>query len=195
VPTPGCRTIDEVSSYLKVPPERIIKSLLCRVDGEVIVVLVRGDHGLNEVKLRNALGAMSVEWLSPEEVERLLGVEAGFIGPVGARFPVYADISVQGMHNAVVGANRSGYHLTGVSAGRDFDVHRYLDLRLAASGDCCPRCKQGTLELVRGIEVGQIFQLGTKYSEPLGAVYTDEKGQERFIVMGCYGIGVGRTAA
>jgi prolyl-tRNA synthetase len=194
VDTPGTRTIEAVTAFLSVPSERLIKTLVFRAGDEVVVALVRGDHELNEVKLKGLLGADQVELADPVLVEQVTGAPMGFAGPVGIELRIVADHAVEGMRNAVTGGNRADVHLRNVNPGRDFTVDRFADLRVVTPEDPCPRCG-GELRFSRGIEVGHIFKLGTKYSRSMGATYLDENGKESPIVMGCYGIGVGRTVA
>ena len=194
VDTPGTRTIEAVTSFLSVPAERLIKTLIFRAGEAVVVALVRGDHELNEVKLKALLEADQVELADPALVERVTGAPMGFAGPVGIDLRIVADHAVAGMRNAVTGGNRADLHLRNVNPDRDFTVDRFGDLRVVTQEDPCPRCG-GRLRFGRGIEVGHIFKLGTKYSRAMGATYLDENGREIPIVMGCYGIGVGRTVA
>jgi prolyl-tRNA synthetase len=191
VETPGARTIDEVSGMLGVEPATLIKSLpVVTPDGRTTLVLVRGDHTMNENKLQNALGS-EFRPANEEEIVATFGAEPGFIGPVGVSVDVLADAALEhGVY--VTGANRNGYHLRGVEPGRDFSA-RFADVRKVEAGDRCPR--GGTIHIEPAIEVGNIFKLGTRYSEPLDARYLDEAGEERPIVMGSYGIGPARIAA
>jgi prolyl-tRNA synthetase len=191
VETPGARTIEEVSALLGIDPATLIKSLpVVTPDGRTTLVLVRGDHTMNEIKLQNALGA-EFRPSTEEEIVSTFAAEPGFIGPVGVTVDVLADSSLQrGVY--VTGANRNGYHLRGVEPGRDFNP-RFADVRKVEAGDRCPL--GGTIVIEPAIEVGNIFKLGTRYSEPLGATYLDESGVERPIVMGSYGIGPARIAA
>ncbi|MED4924172.1 proline--tRNA ligase [Anoxybacillus geothermalis] len=196
VATPGQKTIDEVASYLQVSPERCIKSLLFNVDGRYVLVLVRGDHEANEVKVKNVLDATVVELATPEETERVMGAPVGSLGPIGVSeaVMVIADHAVAAIVNGVCGANEEGYHYIGVNPDRDFAVSQYADLRFVQEGDPSPDGK-GTIRFARGIEVGHVFKLGTKYSEAMNAVYLDENGQTKTMIMGCYGIGVSRLVA
>lgn len=193
VSTPGQKTIEEVSAFLKARPERLIKTLIYETDKGLIAALVRGDGQINEFKLRNAVGAVFVKLAEEEAVRKATGAPVGFAGPVKLNIPVYADFNVRGMYDAITGANEPDAHLLHVSASRDFRA-AYVDIRNAEAGDRCPRC-EGSFEIKRGIEVGHIFKLGTKYSEAMGANFLDEEGKEQVVIMGCYGIGVGRTAA
>lgn len=193
ISTPDVKTVEEVCEFLNVRPDKLVKTLIFDTDQGPIVGLVRGDHTLKEAKLKEAIG---VEWCQLAEERTVLEVTkapSGFSGPVGLKIPVYADYAIAGMEDFVVGANAHDEHLVGVNVS-DFNIDKYLDLRRARSGDSCPRCG-GNFEEYRGIEVGQVFYLGMKYSKPMGAVYLDEKGQKKDMAMGCYGIGIGRTAA
>ena len=195
VPTPGKKTVEEVTAFLKVPATQLVKTLLYRADGKTVAVLIRGDHEVNEVKLKKALGATDLVMADSATVEQLSGAPVGFAGPIGLKgVPLIADLSVKGLVNVVVGGNAADTHWVDVTPGRDFTPHRYTDLRYAVAGDACPRCAK-PLRIVRGIEVGHVFMLGTKYSEKMKALYLDKQGREQMMVMGCYGIGVGRTAA
>lgn len=193
IETPGKKTVEEVCEFLKVKPEQLVKTLIFDTDQGPIAGLVRGDHHLKEAKLKEAAG---VEWCNMAEdrtISEVTNAPSGFAGPVGLKIPIYADNAVASMEDFVVGANASDSHLTGANLG-DFKVEKFVDIRRAVAGDRCPRC-DGTFEEHRGIEVGQVFYLGTKYSESMGAEYTDEEGNKKPCVMGCYGIGIGRTAA
>ncbi|AMX84006.1 proline--tRNA ligase [Geobacillus subterraneus] len=196
VATPGQKTIAEVASYLQVAPERCIKSLLFNVDGRYVLVLVRGDHEANDVKVKNVLDATVVELAAPEETERVMNCPVGSLGPIGVseEVTIIADHAVAAIVNGVCGANEEGYHYTGVNPDRDFTVSQYADLRFVQEGDPSPD-GNGTIRFARGIEVGHVFKLGTKYSEAMNAVYLDENGQTQTMIMGCYGIGVSRLVA
>ena len=192
VPTPGVRTIAEVAALLGIDPRLTIKSLLyVAPKAGPVLALVRGDHALHERKLARALGE-EPRPAHPDEVREALGAPVGSVGPVGAPVPVLADEALRA-GAWVVGANREGFHLRGVAAGRDFEC-RFVDLHTVAAGEACPRCG-APLDVERVIEIGNIFKLGTKYSVPLKAMYLDEAGHERPIVMGSYGIGPARIAA
>jgi len=196
VQTPEKRTVEEVTRFLKVNARRLVKTLIYLADGEPVAALVRGDHELNEIKLKNVLDANEVALADKDTVEKVTEAPSGFAGPVGLRgMRVIADGSVKPMKNFVVGANEQDAHYVNVNHGRDFAVDRFEDIRNVVKGDPCPKCSSGGLEIHRGIEVGHIFMLGTKYSEALGCTYLDEDGSEKPMVMGCYGIGVTRTAA
>jgi prolyl-tRNA synthetase len=190
VPTPGLTTVDEVSSALGVPAGALLKAVPVVADERgLVMVLVRGDHRLNEIKLRNGMGE-GFRQAAPEEIAERIG-PAGFIGPVGAQVPVVKDAAIGG-EGYVCGANRPDAHLIGVAPGRDFEFEE-LDVRTVEAGDIAPG--GGVIEIEPAIEVGNIFKLGTRYSVPLGATYLDESGAERPIVMGSYGIGPARIVA
>ncbi|MBM4266942.1 MAG: proline--tRNA ligase [Deltaproteobacteria bacterium] len=197
VSTPNRRTVEDVSSYLDIPADRFIKTLIfVREDGSPIAALVRGDQMLSEAKLRVALGVPWVGLADADVVRRVTGASVGFAGPVGLDAPILADQTLEGIRGAASGANQDDEHLVGVEHGRDFgDGVTFADLREARAGDRCARCGEGTYEIYRGIEVGQVFYLGTKYSTALGATFLDASGQSQVMEMGCYGIGVSRTLA
>ena len=194
VATPGRRTIGEVSDFLAIDPATLIKTLLFETSVGDVAVLVSGIHEVNEIKVRNHLGADWIRLASEDRVRETTGAPSGFAGPVGLAVRTIADHSVRSIASGAAGANEKDAHLVDVVPGRDFLPEAYADLRVAREGDPCPRCG-GSLRFSRGIEVGHVFRLGTKYSEAMRAVYLDEGGKERVAVMGCYGIGVGRTAA
>jgi prolyl-tRNA synthetase len=190
IATPGLTTIEDVSGSLGLPAGALVKALPVVVEGRgLVMVLVRGDHRLNEVKLRNALGA-DFRQAGAEEIEAEVG-PVGFIGPVGAKLPVLKDAAISG-DSYVTGANRPDAHLRGVRPGRDFDFEE-VDVRSVEAGDTAPG--GDAIEIVTAIEIGNIFKLGSRYSEPLGATFLDEEGREQPIVMGSYGIGPARIAA
>ncbi|MBI3794301.1 MAG: proline--tRNA ligase, partial [Nitrospinae bacterium] len=197
VETPAQKTIEEVSAFLKISPERFIKTLVYSVnDGaEFVAVLVRGDCEVNEHKVKNKLGADSLELATFEKVRELVGASAGFVGPRGLKLKIVADELLRGIKNAVSGANKDGWHTTGIEEGRDFQPSVWADARNARKGDACARCGEDVLEFHRGIEVGHVFKLGTKYSKAMKAVYLDADGKEQTMVMGTYGVGVGRIVA
>lgn len=195
VATPEKRTIEEVSDFLGVSAASMVKTLVLIADDEPVVALVRGDHELNEIKLKNALGCDSIEMAGDDIVQKVTGAPVGFAGPVGLPVKVIADLFVKGMKNIVTGGNAKDVHLKNVNLDRDFSVTRFADIRSVEHGDPCPRCDSGILEMWRGIEVGHVFKLGTKYSKALKATYLDSDGKEQIIFMGCYGIGIGRTVA
>jgi prolyl-tRNA synthetase len=192
VETPGATTIEAVTGMLGVPAGALIKALPVVVEGRgPVLVLVRGDHRLNEIKLQNTLGAPARP-AEAQEVRDLFGTEPGFIGPIGAQVDVLADEALRGLHGLVTGANELDTHLRGVEPGRDFEAD-WVDVRRVEPGDRCPN--GGEIRIEPAIEVANIFKLGTRYSEPLGARYLDEQGKEQPIVMGSYGIGPARIVA
>ena len=197
IETPDQKTIEEVSSFLKVPAEKCLKTLLWKVDGEFVVVLVRGDHELNDIKLKNLFNAAIVEPATPEETKEILGVSFGSLGPVNMKasdIKVVADAAVQMLENAVCGANEDGFHYVNVNPERDFPAVQYEDLRFIQEGDPSPD-GQGTIRFAKGIEVGHVFKLGTRYSESMSGMILDENGRQKPMIMGCYGIGVSRTVS
>jgi prolyl-tRNA synthetase len=190
VQTPGLTTVEEVSGSLGLAPGALIKAMPIVVEGRgLVLVLLRGDHRLNEIKLRNGMGT-DFRQARPEEIEAELG-PVGYVGPVGANRPIIKDAAIAG-DSYVCGANEANAHLRGVSPERDFESYE-MDVRTVAAGDIAPG--GGTIEIEPAIEVGNIFKLGSRYSEPLGATYLDEDGSERPIVMGSYGIGPARIVA
>jgi len=194
VHTPEVRTIEEVSIFLKAKPQDIVKTLIFNADGKACAVLIRGDQEVNEIKVKNYLGAAELELADDEMILKATGAPRGFAGAVNIKTRILADYSVRNMINFVTGANKEDYHLINVNFGRDFNVEAFTDLRVIEENDSCPRCG-GKIKLARGIEVGHVFKLGTKYSEAMKAVYLDKDGQEKIMIMGCYGIGIGRTVA
>lgn len=195
VATPEKRTIEEVSAFLGVHAASMIKTLVLLADKEPVLALVRGDHELNEIKLKRVLDCGNLEMAGDEVVTKVTGAPVGFAGPVGLKVKIVADLAVRGIRNGVTGANEKDMHLKNVNLGRDFQVTQFADIRNVVHGDACPRCEAGVLEMWRGIEVGHVFKLGTKYSKALKASYLDADGKEQIIFMGCYGIGIGRTVA
>ena len=196
VHTPNARTIDEVAAFLGTASSMFIKTLIYSADGKPVVVLVRGDHSVNDIKLARLIGAAELE-LAPEAmVVAVTGAPVGFAGPVGLTgVPIYADHAVTVLQNAVTGANKSDFHITGVAAGRDFTWTVAADIRVAEDGDSCPMCTSGTMRTTRGIEIGHIFKLGDKYSKAMQLDVTGEDGKLQAIQMGCYGIGMSRSLA
>lgn len=197
IETPDQKTIEEVSSFLNVPAEKCIKTLLWKVDDQFVVVLVRGDHELNDIKLKNMFNAAIVEPATPEETKEILGVSFGSLGPVHMKtsdVKVVADAAVEMMENAVSGANEDGFHYVNVNPDRDFPSVQYEDLRFIQEGDPSPD-GQGTIQFAKGIEVGHVFKLGTRYSESMNGMILDENGRQKPMIMGCYGIGVSRTVS
>ncbi|EAD4509591.1 proline--tRNA ligase [Listeria monocytogenes] len=193
VATPDQKSITDIVEFLEVPIEKTMKSMLYQVDDEVIMVLVRGDHEVNDIKIKNALDATNVELVDPAVAVELLGANFGSLGPINVpeNMRVFADNAVKDIVNAVVGANEDGFHYINVNPDRDFSVTSYFDLRMIQVGDLSPD-GQGVIKFAEGIEVGHIFKLGTKYSESMNATILDENGRAQPIIMGCYGIGVSR---
>jgi prolyl-tRNA synthetase len=194
VHTPGHGTIDEVTKFLGVTKETMLKSLLYIANNEVVMAVVRGDHDVNEIRLARALGIDEVFLAGEADVVKATGAAVGFAGPVGYKGRIVVDRAASLVRNGVTGANRTDYHFKGVNRGRDYEGE-VVDIRLAATGDICPKCEKGRLKSFRGIEAGHIFVLGTHYSAQMRALYVDEHQQQKPIVMGCYGIGVSRLVA
>ncbi|SFA73581.1 MULTISPECIES: proline--tRNA ligase [unclassified Bacillus (in: firmicutes)] len=193
--TENQKSIEEVSSFLNVSAEDCIKSLLFKVDEKYVLVLVRGDHEVNDIKLKNLFEAGVIELASHEETKEVLGCAVGSVGPIGVKnVEVVADHAVQAVINGVCGANEENYHFVNVNVERDFEVNQYADLRFIKEGDLSPD-GQGKILFAKGIEVGHVFKLGTRYSEAMNATYLDENGRTQPMIMGCYGIGVSRTLA
>jgi prolyl-tRNA synthetase len=194
VATPGAHTIEQVSDYLQVPPRQLVKTLIYRTNDGFLAALVRGDHEVNESKLRRAAQAETLVMATPEEILRETGGPIGFSGPVGLKLRLIADYAAVQVANGVVGANKPDTHLANVNVNRDFRPAAVTDIRVAVTGDACPRCR-APLGFTHGIEVGHVFKLGTRYSKKMNCVYLDDKGQLHPMVMGCYGIGVNRILA
>lgn len=198
VSTPNCHTIEMVKNFLNVPIEKTIKAVAFQDDDEnLILAFVRGDHEVNEIKILNATGALHLH-MAEESAINSVGGCAGFMSPIGLKdgAKIVVDSTVMEMFNAVAGANEIDAHFINVTPKRDFDAKKIIvaDIRMVQEGDPCPHCGE-KLKMTRGIEVGQVFTLGKKYSEALHATFLDENGKEKFFEMGCYGIGVGRTMA
>ena len=196
VATPDQKTINEVSAYLNTTPDKCIKTLIFKADEEFVIVLSRGDHEINDVKVKHATGAAVVELATPEEVQELLSCEIGSLGPVKlpAAIRVFADHAVKAVVNGVTGANEDGFHYINVNPENDFSVEMYTDLRFVQEGDPSPD-GEGTIQFAKGIEVGHIFKLGTRYSEDMKATFLNDQGRAMPYIMGCYGIGVSRVVA
>ncbi|WP_017753793.1 proline--tRNA ligase [Calidifontibacillus oryziterrae] len=196
VATKDQKTIEEVSKFFNVSKEKCLKSLLFKVDEKYVLIVVRGDHEVNDIKVKNLLEAKMVELATAEETLSILDCEIGSIGPIGVpkEVEVIADHAVQFVVNGICGANEPDFHYTGVNVGRDFMVSQFADLRFIKAGDPSPD-GQGTIQFAKGIEVGHVFKLGTFYSEAMKATYLDENGKSQPMIMGCYGIGVSRTVA
>jgi prolyl-tRNA synthetase len=194
VHTPGVKTIEEICAFLQASPQDVVKTLVFNADDRAVAVLVRGNEEINPSKLKNYLGCDSLELATDEMIYKATGATKGFAGAMGIKAEIIADYSLINMSNFVMGANREDYHVKNVNMGRDFAVEAFADLRMLRENDRCPRCR-GALKFNRGIEVGHIFKLGTKYSKVMKARYLDGNGREQYMVMGCYGIGIGRTVA
>ena len=192
VATPGARTIDDLTAFFGCPADRFIKTLIYLADGKPVAALIPGNRDLNEHKFKRLLNAKQLALADEAAIEKVTGAPVGFAGPVGLAIPVYADRALRGAADRTVGANKADTHLTHVALERDATVTAFDDLVVVGSGDACPHCGK-PLQLKRGIEVGHVFKLGTKYTESFQASYLTDKGQSELMVMGCYGIGVTRT--
>ncbi|MFH2071192.1 MAG: proline--tRNA ligase [Elusimicrobiota bacterium] len=209
VHTPGLRSVEEVGSFLNAQPDKFIKSLIYLCDGVPVMVLVRGDYEVNEIKLREHFSCQELTLADSQTIEKITGAPVGFAGPVNIKnksgggvkgsMKIVADYSVKSIVNAISGANKKDYHLKNINFGRDYQPDEVFDLRKVTKGDACPRCLAGgktvPLNFSHGIEVGHTFKLGTKYSKAMEATFLDTAGKEQFFIMGCYGIGVSRIVA
>lgn len=195
VDTPDKQSIEDVAEFLKLNPEDTIKAMIFKVDDEFCMALIRGDYEVNEIKLKNVLKGSEIEIATDEDIKKL-GLVKGYIGPVGVKnIKIIADLTIKNMKNYVSGANESNKHYINTNHDRDYKLEITADIRKVKLEEKCPRCESGKLKSARGIEVGQIFKLGTKYSKALGCNYLNEEGKITEMVMGCYGIGVSRTMA
>jgi len=196
VHTPNVKSIEQLVDFLQITSDKLIKSLMFKLDDQFVLALVRGDHELNDVKLKNMFDTNTIRFATEQEIMDVIGAPVGFIGPVGVeeKVTVVADHAIKDMVNAVVGAGEKDYHLLNVTPGHEFKVSEYSDLRNIQEGDACPQCG-GEIHFARGIEVGHVFKLGTRYSEKMRATFLDEQGKEKPMIMGCYGIGISRTIA
>ena len=194
--TPDVKTIEELMAFMNAEPSEFVKTILYDIDGKIVAVMVRGDREINETKLKNLYDATEMNLAAFDDVEAVTGAKVGFAGPVDLKkkIEVIIDNEVSAMKNFIVGANETDYHFKNINIGRDFTPDRVVDVRNAVEGDACPKCGQ-PLKMARGVEVGHIFKLGTKYSKALNCVYLDKEGKENPMIMGCYGIGVSRTLA
>ena len=192
VATPNARTIDDLMAFFKCGGDRFIKTLIYLVDGKPVAILVPGDRDLNEHKLKRLLGAKKAELADEATIQKVTGAPIGFAGPVGLAIPVYADQSLKGASDRITGANKADTHIIHVDLARDAAVTAFEDLVVVGASDTCPRCGK-PMQIKRGIEVGHVFKLGTKYTESFEAKYLNAQGQSELMVMGCYGIGVTRT--
>lgn len=195
--TPNKKTIDEVSSFLNISPKQMIKTLVYQTEKGFVAALVRGDHELNEPKLKKILNVEELYLADEKAVQEVTGSPVGFAGPIKIKqkIKIVADRDVVAIEDGVTGANKKDFHFTHVYYGRDYSADIVSDIRFALKHDLCPKCQKGKLETARGIEVGHIFKLGKKYSSKMHAVFLDENNQEKEFIMGCYGIGVSRIAA
>ena len=199
IETPNCSTIEELANFLQIPVEKTIKAVAFDVDGKTVLCMVRGDHEVNDVAVQNLVGGNTIEPATDEEL-KAHGLQPGYMSPMGAdtpdneRFYVIVDPTAMNVPNGVTGANKHGYHYKNVNPKRDFQNVTVATIRLMTKDDVCPHCG-APIDIVRGIEVGQVFELGTKYSEALNATFLDQNGKAKPYVMGCYGIGVTRTIA
>ena len=195
IETPNVHTIEELQDFFKMDAGQFAKTLIYYADGKTVAVVVRGDRDVNETKVANAIGgAVEFELASEDTIKAVTGAEVGFAGPIGIKADyLFIDQEVVDQRNVIVGSNKTGYHIQNANFGRDFEG-QVGDFRNVQEGDKCPKCGQ-PLEIMRGVEVGHIFKLGTKYSESMGATFLDQNGKSQPIIMGCYGIGVERTVA
>ncbi|MFH0931404.1 MAG: proline--tRNA ligase, partial [Candidatus Zixiibacteriota bacterium] len=195
VATPNMKTVEEVTGFLNVPARKLVKTLLYKANGEVVAALIRGDRQINEIKLKNILKVIELEMADAVTVQKITGAQVGYVGPVGLEnVRLIGDKEILSMTNFVTGANEDGFHLTNINFDRDFKLDIVVDIRNATAGELCPKCQKGRLKIDKGIEVGNTFMLGTKYSEALNANFIDEQGKEKFFIMGSYGVGITRTA-
>ena len=196
IQTPDAKTIEELVAFLNTTPDKFVKTILYNIDGKIVAAMVRGDRDINETKLGNIYDATEMDLASFEDVERITGAKVGFAGPVGLKekIEIVMDSEVALLKNFIVGACETDYHFKNVNVGRDFTPDVVKDIKNVKPGDLCPKCGK-PLGMARGVEVGHIFKLGTKYSDSLGCIYLDKEGKEHSMVMGCYGIGVSRTIA
>ncbi|HUF16407.1 MAG TPA: proline--tRNA ligase [Thermoanaerobaculia bacterium] len=195
IDTPGTKSIEDVGRFLGLPTSSLVKTLVFQTEKGTVMVLLRGDRQASEIKIKNFLGVQELEMLEDGKFQEVVGGPPGYCGPVGAKkLRVVADSSLESISNWIVGANAPDKHLRNANRGRDFDLSEFSDFTTVEAGDPCPRCST-QLNIHRGIEVGHIFKLGTTYSSEMNCVYLDEKGERQPMIMGCYGLGVGRTVA
>ncbi len=194
VKTPNVRTVEELSKFLNVSKSRIVKTMVYTGRNGIFMVLIRGDLEINEAKLKAHFKDQTIRKALPEEVVEAFGVPPGYLGPVGAKCTLIADLSMKNLRNFTVGGMKEEYHYVNVNHERDFKISEWLDVKKVVAGDLCPKCGK-PLKIKKGIEVGQIFKLGTKYSKKLDAFYVDADGSRKPFIMGCYGWGVSRTLA
>lgn len=192
VQTPGARTIDEVAAFMQASPKEIIKTLIYIADGKAVAVVLRGDHEVNEIKLKQVLGVETLILADAVSTAQATGAPTGYVGPIGLSIPLVVDTDVLQMSEGIVGAGVADHHLCHVVPGRDFPTTHTGDLRNVVEWDRCSACEGGILRFLKGIEIGHVFKLGTKYSEAMSATYLDPQGKAQPYIMGCYGIGVSR---
>jgi len=193
--TPNVSTIEQLEQYLQIDAKQIIKTLVFIADARPVAVVVRGDFEINELKVKNYLRALTIELADTKTVEAHISSVTGYVGPIGLSIPVLVDYSVLEITDGIVGANEQDYHYEHVNVIRDLDLNHVADFRNTVEGDRCPRCEDGHLQFNRGIELGHIFKLGTKYSDSMSATYLDQAGKSQPFIMGCYGIGLSRVLA
>jgi len=194
VETPNAKTIEQLCEFFNCGADKFAKTLIYKADDKIIAAIVRGDRELNETKLQNYLNCIELEMADDEDILKVTNAKVGFAGPVGLDIRIIADLEVKVMHNFITGANQTGYHIKNVNIQRDTNNIEFVDIRNIAKGDLCPKCK-AKVQIARGIEVGHIFKLGDKYTKALDCTYLDQNGKSQTMLMGCYGIGVGRTLA
>lgn len=194
--TPNVASIAELAEFLSVSPSKLVKTMIFLVDEEPVMVLVRGDHEVNDVKVKNLLEASVIEMADEETIQEICGAPAGFLGPVNLKkkVRVLADRALLSIHDFIIGANERDYHYLHAQEGRDFHIDQYADLRNVEKGDVCPRCGE-QVEFAKGLEVGHIFKLGTRYSDSMKATFLDQHGKQQPFIMGCYGVGISRVLA
>ncbi|MFF5513600.1 proline--tRNA ligase [Staphylococcus capitis] len=193
IETPNVKTAQELADFLNRPPDEIVKTMIFKVDGEFIMILIRGHHELNDVKLKAYFGTENVEMASQDEIVNLVGANPGSLGPIhNKEIKIYADNYVKDLNNLVIGANEDGYHYVNANVERDFNIDEYGDFRFILEGEMLSD-GSGKAQFAEGIEVGQVFKLGTKYSEAMNATFLDNQGKAQPLIMGCYGIGISRT--
>ena len=193
IATPNVKTAQELADFLNRPLDEIVKTMIFKVDGEFIMILIRGHHELNDVKLKAYFGTENVEMASQDEIVNLVGANPGSLGPIhNKEIKIYADNYVKDLNNLVIGANEDGYHYVNANVERDFNIDEYGDFRFILEGEMLSD-GSGKAQFAEGIEVGQVFKLGTKYSEAMNATFLDNQGKAQPLIMGCYGIGISRT--
>ncbi|MBW0761207.1 proline--tRNA ligase [Mammaliicoccus lentus] len=193
VETPDVKTAQALADFLNVTLDRIIKSMIIKVDDEYVMILIRGHHELNDVKLKSFFKTENIELATETEIENIMGAKPGSLGPVNVdKIKIYADQFIQDINNLAVGANEDGYHYLNANVDRDFKVEAYGDFRFILEGEALPN-NLGNAKFAEGIEVGQVFKLGTKYSESMNATFLNEQGRAQPLIMGCYGVGISRT--